>query len=131
MSERTTPKQQRGIDTRTAIIEAANAVYERDGRDYLKTQTVQQESGKSIGTIYRYFTDRGALLEAVVSYRVEKGLEEAPAPVQASPVTDSTAVDALAAIKRWCQRVIEAGEGKHDLKTAGTFILSEIEKRGL
>lgn len=134
MSDRTTPKQQRGIDTRARLVEAANAVYEREGRDSLKTQDVQKESGLSIGTLYRYFSNRAEILEAVMAYRVSQGLEEAPEAAQASPVVDeraATAIDAVEAIKNWCLKVIDRGEGKHDLKTAGQFILKEIEQRGL
>lgn len=134
MSDRTTPKQQRGIDTRARLVEAANAVYERDGRDSLKTQAVQKESGLSIGTLYRYFGNRAEILEAVMAYRVSQGLDEAPVASQTAPASaeqSGTAVDAIEAIKNWCLKVIERGEGKHDLKTAGQFILREIEQRGL
>lgn len=128
---RVVPKQKRGIDSRTHIIEAANVVYERKGRDYFKTQDVQKESGMSIGSIYRYFKDRVTLLDAVMAYRVEQGLEDAPAAPVAAPAEDSVARETIQAIKDWCEMVIVKGEGAYDLKTAGEFILKEIEERGL
>ncbi len=132
MSEgRAVPKQQRGITTRTHIIEAGNTVYEREGRDYFKTQDVQKECGVSIGTIYRYFVNRVDLLDAVMEYRKANGLEKTQ---EAAPEADSKALAALETIekiKNWCMLVIEKGEGEGDLKVAGSFMLSEIEKRGL
>lgn len=134
---RITPKQQRGIDTRTRIIEAANAVYEEVGRDYFKTQTVQKQSGLSIGTIYRYFENRVALLAAVIEHRVSQGLEQpsetsgVPTPSPEAHDRGKDALEAVEKIKAWCQKVIIAGEGKADLKTAGEFMLREIEQRGL
>ncbi len=130
MADRTTPKQARGITTRTRIVEVANDIYERTGRDYFKTQDVQKESGVSIGTIYRYFKDRVAILDAVMAYRVEKGLDKAPTPAE-TPAEDSVALSTIQDIKDWCARVIERGEGLHDLKTAGELISKVISDRGL
>lgn len=50
---------------REAIKEAGRVVYRRDGRDDFTMQAVADEAGCAIGTLYRYFRDRSALLDVI------------------------------------------------------------------
>jgi len=62
---RTTPKQERGEFTVDAIRQAAVDVYNERGRDRFTMQAVANTAHVSIGTVYRYFKDRVALLDAI------------------------------------------------------------------
>jgi len=62
---RTQPVQQRGGARVEQIMRAALVVLKREGRDRFTTAQVAVEAGVSIGTVYRYFKDRVAILDAV------------------------------------------------------------------
>jgi hypothetical protein len=62
---RTSPVQQRSLDRLAAITAAAHQALAENGRDRFTTQQVAEISGCSIGTIYRYFDDRVAILDAI------------------------------------------------------------------
>ena len=47
------------------IVAAALIVLARNGRDRFTTADIAAEAGVSIGTIYRYFADRVAILDHV------------------------------------------------------------------
>lgn len=56
------PQQPRAKRQLKNIADAAIRVIEKEGRDYFTTGQVASAAGVSIGLIYRYFADRGALL---------------------------------------------------------------------
>jgi len=62
---RHTPQQARSTATLTALTDAARVAAETFGYDRFTTADVAQISGRSIGTVYRYFPDRLALLDAI------------------------------------------------------------------
>ena len=65
MGLRNEPIQGRSITTLESIEEAARVVINRVGRDSFTTAMIAEESGRSIGTIYRYFPDRVSILDRV------------------------------------------------------------------
>lgn len=65
MSIRTTPVQSRANVTLDKIETAAKEVLAEVGRDRITTGMVAERAGVSIGTLYRYFEDRVALLDAI------------------------------------------------------------------
>jgi AcrR family transcriptional regulator len=72
---RTEPVQERGAARVEALLDAAAAVVDEVGFDRLTTAMVAEHAGSSIGTVYRYFPDRIALLQglrdrAVQRYRI-------------------------------------------------------------
>lgn len=71
MNERHTPTQKRAHITRDKLLFAAQIVIAREGRDRFTTAMVAEEAGKSIGTVYRYFTDRVAILDRLYPNRAE------------------------------------------------------------
>lgn len=62
---RATPQRQRGIETREAILEASRKLLAKVGRDRFSTTLLTQEIDFSVGTIYRYFPDRVAILDEI------------------------------------------------------------------
>jgi AcrR family transcriptional regulator len=62
---RVEPAQERSLARIDALLDAAAAVVDEVGFDRLTTAQVAELSGASIGTVYRYFPDRIALLVAL------------------------------------------------------------------
>jgi Bacterial regulatory proteins, tetR family len=63
------PVQKRAVVTLEKIAAAAREALATHGRDRLTTAHVAELAGVSIGTVYRYFPDRVAVLDAVAPYR--------------------------------------------------------------
>ena len=66
---RTTPTQERAQKKVEAIRDAAIRLVEEVGRDRLNTGDVAKRAGVSIGTLYRYYPDRVALLDDILPNR--------------------------------------------------------------
>ena len=64
-SLRVQPKQRRAIAQLAAIEEAARYVLGTKGRDRFTTKDIASRAHVSIGTVYRYFPDRVAILDHV------------------------------------------------------------------
>lgn len=62
---RTEPIQQRSAARLTALLDAAAAVVDEVGFDRITTAMVAERAGASIGTVYRYYPDRVAVLEGL------------------------------------------------------------------
>ena len=59
------PRQARSRATVDAILEGAAQVLRTDGLEGLTTAKVAKRAGVSVGSMYQYFRDKGALLDAV------------------------------------------------------------------
>ncbi len=59
------PQQERSRVTVDAILEAAAQVMREHGADALSTGAVAKRAGVSIGTLYQYFADKEAILDAI------------------------------------------------------------------
>lgn len=59
------PIQDRSVRQVRNILQAARTLLAEVGRDRLTTAPVALAAGVSIGTVYRYFPDRVALLDAI------------------------------------------------------------------
>ncbi|BDZ53291.1 TetR/AcrR family transcriptional regulator [Agromyces marinus] len=64
-SVRTEPTQRRSSQRLDALLDAAAAIVDELGFERLTTQMVAERAGASIGTVYRYFPDRVAVLHAL------------------------------------------------------------------
>ncbi|GAA2022382.1 TetR family transcriptional regulator [Agromyces tropicus] len=64
-SVRTEPTQRRSTQRLDALLDAAAAIVDELGFERLTTQMVAERAGASIGTVYRYFPDRVAVLYAL------------------------------------------------------------------
>lgn len=59
------PRQARSREKVALMLEAASRLIERDGLDALSTNRIAELAGVSIGSLYQYFPDKAALLEAL------------------------------------------------------------------
>lgn len=60
------PSQQRSRDNVERILQAAADVLEEQGYDQLKTVTIAQRAGASVGSVYQYFPNKHAILTQLV-----------------------------------------------------------------
>jgi AcrR family transcriptional regulator len=74
VSLRNSPVQARSTARLTALLDAAAAVVDEIGFERLTTAMVAERAGASIGTVYRYFPDRIALLQALAARNLERVL---------------------------------------------------------
>lgn len=65
------PKQERAKATCAAILEAAAQILEADGEAKLTTNRIAARAGVSIGTLYQYFPNKGAILIAIAQVEHE------------------------------------------------------------
>ena len=56
------PRQKRALETRAALLAAVERIVAAEGPEAVTTTRVAGESGTAVGTIYRYFADRDAML---------------------------------------------------------------------
>jgi AcrR family transcriptional regulator len=66
------PRQRRALRTRTALLEAVESVVVSDGHGAVTTTRIAAETSVAVGTIYRYFADRDALLLAAYEATVAR-----------------------------------------------------------
>jgi AcrR family transcriptional regulator len=66
------PKQERARATVDAVIEAAARILIEDGYDRLNTNRVAELAGVSVGTLYQYFPNKEAIVEALVERIAEE-----------------------------------------------------------
>lgn len=66
LTPRKTPVQKRSTETVDAILEAALQVLIAVGKEQLTTTRVAQRAGVSVGTLYQYFPNKRALLQAAL-----------------------------------------------------------------
>ncbi len=69
---RTEPVQQRSAARLSALLDAAAAVVDEVGFDRITTAMVAERAGASIGTVYRYYPDRVAVLQALRERAVQR-----------------------------------------------------------
>jgi AcrR family transcriptional regulator len=62
---RTEPVQQRSAERLTTLLDAAAAVVDEVGFDRITTAMIAERAGASIGTVYRYYPDRVAVLHGL------------------------------------------------------------------
>jgi len=73
-SLRNEPVQARSTARLTALLDAAAAAIDELGYERLTTAMVAERAGASIGTVYRYFPDRIAVLQALAARNLERVL---------------------------------------------------------
>jgi len=72
---RNEPVQARSAARLSSLLDAAARVVDEYGYDRLTTAMVAERAGASIGTVYRYFPDRIAVLDALSSRAVRRLLQ--------------------------------------------------------
>jgi AcrR family transcriptional regulator len=71
---RNEPVQARSTARLAALMNAAAAVVDEIGYERLTTAMVAERAGASIGTVYRYFPDRIAVLQALGARNLERAM---------------------------------------------------------
>jgi AcrR family transcriptional regulator len=71
LEPRKVPVQARSTASVDAILEAAVQVLLKEGRERLTTRKVADRAGVSVGTLYQYFPNKSALLQAVLRNHLE------------------------------------------------------------
>lgn len=71
---RNEPVQARSTARLTALLDAAAGIIDEIGFERLTTAMVAERAGASIGTVYRYFPDRLALLQALAARNLDRVL---------------------------------------------------------
>lgn len=95
VSLRNEPVQARSTARLAALMDAAAAVVDEIGYERLTTAMVAERAGASIGTVYRYFPDRIAVLQALGARNLERALSRVTE--EAANVEHSDWVSALTA----------------------------------
>lgn len=63
---RTTPKQDRGQKTINHIIDTAEKLFTEKGYERVSTNLIAQKADMAIGSLYRYFSNKQAILHYMV-----------------------------------------------------------------
>ena len=79
---RNEPVQARSAARLSALLNAAAGIVNEIGYERLTTAMVAERAGASIGTVYRYFPDRIAVLQALAARNLERVLENATLEVR-------------------------------------------------
>jgi AcrR family transcriptional regulator len=69
------PQQARSRATVTAILDAATRILDRESLDAATTTRIAEVAGISIGTLYQYFSERDAILDALQDRELERAME--------------------------------------------------------
>lgn len=83
-NKRKNPRQKRAVDTIDVIMEATTQVLERNENASFTTNHIARRAGVSIGTLYRYFPHKKAILRQMAESEIrrrEAGMREALANV--------------------------------------------------
>jgi AcrR family transcriptional regulator len=68
------PKQARAQATVHAILEATELILNREGSDSASTTRIAETAGVSVGSLYQYFADRDAILNALQEREFERAV---------------------------------------------------------
>ena len=90
----------RGAESRARMVDAAADVMHQRGVAATTLDDVLAVSATSKSQLYHYFADKDHLVQAVVRRQTER--------VVASQLPDGEALDSMAAIRRWRNRVLSA-----------------------
>lgn len=100
---RNEPVQARSAARLTALLDAAAAVIDEIGYERLTTAMVAERAGASIGTVYRYFPDRIAVLQSLSARNADRVTERIVADL-----ADARHHDAMAAFHGGMSVLIDA-----------------------
>ena len=70
------PRQERSKQLVQALLDATRQILEREGKDALNTNRIAEVAGVSIGSLYQYFDDKDALVEAIFLAEEERSLDQ-------------------------------------------------------
>ncbi|OWY61320.1 hypothetical protein B7486_64405, partial [cyanobacterium TDX16] len=70
---RKAPRQQRAVETRARILEAAAEVFTEHGYAAGTTNRIAERAGMSVGSLYQYFPNKDAILVELVELHIAEG----------------------------------------------------------
>lgn len=79
------PRQQRAIETKAGLLAAVERIVAEEGSDAVTTTRIAADTGVAVGTIYRYFSDREAMLLEAYDANVSRLLETCGKALDAIP----------------------------------------------
>ncbi len=97
---------------RELLLAAALAAFTEGGTDDISLEEIARRAGVGIGTLYRHFPGRAALLEAVYTDQVAALCQRAGALLAAEPPGVALAL--------WLRAMVDFGATKHTLTSALT-----------
>ena len=65
------PRQKRSREMVKALVEATGLCIQRHGLDDTTTARIAEQAGVSVGSLYQYFGDKDALIEALMDRLAE------------------------------------------------------------
>ncbi|MFJ4716976.1 TetR family transcriptional regulator [Streptomyces sp. NPDC088785] len=93
---RRTPVQQRSAERLSRILDACAALLDEVGYERLSTRAVAGAADVPIGSVYRFFTDKRAMVDALAQRNLERYAERVTARLGALPADDwRAAMDAV------------------------------------
>ncbi|MFJ9059278.1 TetR/AcrR family transcriptional regulator [Streptomyces sp. NBC_00111] len=102
---RRVPVQQRSADRLARILDAGAALLDETGYEQLSTRAVADRAGVPIGSVYRFFPNKRALVDALAERNLEVFAERVVAGLEAVPEREwrpaiDVVLDAYLAMKR-------------------------------
>ncbi len=70
------PKQERARDTVELVLQTTDAALRDGGEASVRIQSISNETGVSVGSIYHHFGDRDGLIRATYVHRFEASIKE-------------------------------------------------------
>ncbi|MFB8027892.1 TetR/AcrR family transcriptional regulator [Streptomyces sp. NPDC056465] len=93
---RRVPVQQRSADRLARILDAGAALLDEAGYEQLSTRAVADRAGVPIGSVYRFFPNKRALVDALAERNLEVFAERVVAGLEAIPEQEwRAAIDAV------------------------------------
>jgi AcrR family transcriptional regulator len=112
------PRQQRSRARVRHILEAADAILSAEGFEALTVRRIAQEAGVPVGSIYQFFPDKAAVVDALAGTYIgefDAAIERLVADSQAARWADpvGTLIDAFAALYRANPGYVALWSGRH------------------
>lgn len=107
---RKSPRQERSKATVAAIVEAAAQLLVEDGFHKMSTNKIAKRAGVSIGSLYQYFSNKEAVVAAVIDNFAEEQMQ-----VLARGLEGAEELSLLDAVKAAIRALIETKRSNPDL----------------
>jgi len=118
---RNEPVQARSTARLATLLDSAAAVIDEIGFERLTTAMVAERAGASIGTVYRYFPDRIAVLQSLAARNVERLMVRTADELQAG--RHASATDAVLALHAVTVDLFRTEPGYCSLRTGDVIDL--------
>jgi AcrR family transcriptional regulator len=113
---------------RTAVVDAAAAMFAREGFDSTRVESIAHAADVAVGTVYNYFPAKSDILLAVLVRDAQDAIEAAAAHESAYGLA-ATIVDVMERRPRhlWRQLYAQALMDEERMRPAFTYVLAQFE----